>query len=151
MTATPRRRRFLFGWPSSVDSLPPRRPALLHSCLFWVSGARKFRDGSCRAANADHLCPLDTLLKIEIGFSLCLGVFARDCFKPMAKTRRSDTHFFINSSTAVVIALIPVRRVGSGSGSNKLECRDGRGFPDFLLASTLDGSIAPSQNMKAGI
>jgi hypothetical protein len=30
-------------------------------------------------------------------------------------------YFFINSSTAVVIALIPVRRVGSGNGSNKLE------------------------------
>ena len=60
-------------------------------------------------------------------------------------------YFFINSSTAEVIALTPVRKVGSGSGSNRLECRDGRGFPDFLLASTLAGSIAPSQNIQEGI
>src|SRR6266705_3205561 len=66
-------------------------------------------------------------------------------------TRSRKDHFFINSSTAAVIALTPVRRVGSGSGSNRLECSDGSGLPDFRLASTLDGSIAPSQNMKDGI
>jgi hypothetical protein len=41
--------------------------------------------------------------------------------------------------------LTPVRNVGSGSGWNKLECNEGSGLPDFLLASTLAGSIAPSQ------
>src|SRR2546426_8818637 len=61
------------------------------------------------------------------------------------------TYFFISSSTAAVIPLIPVRRVGSGSGSNKLECSDGSGLPDFLAASTLAGSTAPNQNMNAGI
>jgi hypothetical protein len=41
---------------------------------------------------------------------------------PSPKVRREQdnpepaAYFFINSSTAVVIALIPVRRVGSGSG-----------------------------------
>jgi hypothetical protein len=59
--------------------------------------------------------------------------------------------FFINSSTALVIALTPVRNVGSGSGSNKLECSEGNGLPDFLLASTRAGSTAPSQNMHEGI
>lgn len=54
-------------------------------------------------------------------------------------------YFFINSNTAAVIALTPVRNVGSGSGWNKLECSDGNGLPDFLLASTLAGSIAPNQ------
>ena len=44
------------------------------------------------------------------------------------------------------MALTPVRKVGSGNGSNKLECSDGRGLPDSLLAFTLAGSIAPSQN-----
>lgn len=73
---------------------------------------------------------------------------AKHVFLRLVKAR---DYFFINSITAVVIALIPVRRVGSGSGSNKLECSDGRGFPDFLAASTLAGSTAPNQNMKAGI
>ena len=54
-------------------------------------------------------------------------------------------YFFISSSTAAVIALTPVRNVGSGSGWNKLEWSEGSGLPDFLLASTLAGSIAPSQ------
>jgi hypothetical protein len=35
--------------------------------------------------------------------------------------RRDPGYFFINSSTAVVIAFIPVRKVGSGNGSNRLE------------------------------
>lgn len=67
------------------------------------------------------------------------------------RNTRAHLYFFINSSTAVVIALIPVRRVGSGSGSNKLECSEGSVLPDFLAASTRAGSTAPSQNMKAGI
>ena len=54
-------------------------------------------------------------------------------------------YFFNNSSTAAVIALTPVRNVGSGNGWNKLEWSDGSGLPDFRLASTLAGSIAPSQ------
>ena len=80
---------------------------------------------SYRGVNVDHLFSLVVLLCVN--------------------------YFFINSSTAAVIARTPVRRVGSGSGSNRLECSDGKGLPDFRLASTLDGSIAPSQNMKAGI
>ena len=80
---------------------------------------------------------------------LCALAPLRASFHP--KTPGSKSHFFINSSTAVVIALIPVRKVGSGCGSNKLECNEGRGFPDFAAAATLAGSTAPNQNMKAGI
>src|SRR5437762_548648 len=72
--------------------------------------------------------------------------------KTQSKIPKSPpAYFFISSSTAEVIALIPVRRVGSGCGSNKLECSDGKGLPDFMAASTLEGSTAPSQNMNAGI
>src|SRR5262245_51679954 len=60
-------------------------------------------------------------------------------------------YFFINSSTTEVIAFTPVLSVGSGSGANKLECNDGRGLPDCLLAATRAGSTAPKLNSKLGI
>ena len=50
-----------------------------------------------------------------------------------------------------VMAMTPVRIVGSGSGANKGEWRNGRAVPAFLLSATLAGSVAPSQNMAAGI
>src|ERR1051326_4206777 len=78
------------------------------------------------------------LLENRISFLFAfLHLCERETSPENAKTQ---THFFINSSTAAVIALTPVRKVGSGKGSNKLECSDGRGLPDFLLASTLAGS-----------
>jgi len=42
-------------------------------------------------------------------------------------------------------AMTPVRNVGSGNGSNKLECKDGRGLPDLRLAAIFSGAIAPNQ------
>jgi len=60
-------------------------------------------------------------------------------------------YFFISSRTTPVMAFMPVRSVGSGKGANRLECREGRGFPDFRLASTFAGSTAPSQNITDGI
>src|SRR5438132_9719779 len=35
-------------------------------------------------------------------------------------------YFFISSSTTPVMAFMPVRRVGSGEGANRLECKEGR-------------------------
>jgi putative ABC transport system permease protein len=61
------------------------------------------------------------------------------------------SYFFIKSSTAEVIAFIPVRRVDSGTGANSGECNDGSGAPVSLFAFTFDGSTAPSQNIAAGI
>src|SRR5512138_1636478 len=55
----------------------------------------------------------------------------------------SVLYFFINSSTTDVMAFTPVLRVGSGTGANKLECKEGSGLPDCLLAATLTGSTAP--------
>jgi hypothetical protein len=49
-------------------------------------------------------------------------------------------YFFINSSTAAVMALTPVRNVGSGNGWNKLEWSEGAA--DFRLAS-LAGADSP--------
>ena len=60
-------------------------------------------------------------------------------------------YFFISSRTTPVMAFMPVRSVGSGKGANRLECKEGRGFPDFRLASTFAGSTAPSQNITEGI
>ena len=52
-------------------------------------------------------------------------------------------HFFINSSTAVVIPTMPVRMVGSGTGANLLECRPGNSFPSFLNWAMFSGATAP--------
>src|SRR2546422_4303901 len=60
-------------------------------------------------------------------------------------------HFFINSSTAAVIALTPVRIVGSGKGAKSAECSDGSGVPVSLLSLTFGGSTAPSQKIVVGI
>ncbi len=61
-------------------------------------------------------------------------------------------HFFIKSSTAEVIAIMPVRIVGSGTGANLLECRLGSGAaPGFRLSAYFAGSTAPTLNMQAGI
>ena len=48
-------------------------------------------------------------------------------------------YFFINSSTAAVIPIIPVRIVGSGTGANLLECRVGNSFPAFLNSAIFAG------------
>src|SRR6185503_12157054 len=53
-------------------------------------------------------------------------------------------YFFINSSTAEVIALTPVLNVGSGTGAKSAEWRPGNGTPDSRLCLTLAGSEAPS-------
>src|SRR5205085_4681274 len=60
-------------------------------------------------------------------------------------------YFFINSNTAVVIALIAVRIVGSGTGANRAEWSEGSGTPVCLLWAILAGSTAPTQKMTAGI
>jgi len=40
-------------------------------------------------------------------------------------------YFIINSSTALVIPIIPKRIVGSGTGANLLDCTLGSGTPVF--------------------
>src|SRR6266705_1683317 len=60
-------------------------------------------------------------------------------------------YFFIKSSTAVVIAMIPVRIVGSGTGANLLECRVGNSFPACLYSAIFAGSTAPMWKLTAGI
>ena len=62
-----------------------------------------------------------------------------------------SSHFFINSSTAVVIPIMPVRMVGSGTGANLLECRLGNSFPSFLYSAIFAGSTAPMWKSTAGI
>jgi len=42
-------------------------------------------------------------------------------FLDFARNDEDSNHFFINSSTAAVIATLPVRIVGSGTGANLLE------------------------------
>lgn len=59
--------------------------------------------------------------------------------------RNNQIHyFFISSSTAVVIAIIPVRIVGSGTGANLLECKLGRCVPVLLLSAIFSGATAPT-------
>src|SRR5438876_10903051 len=59
-------------------------------------------------------------------------------------------HFFSSSTTALVIPIIPVRMVGSGTGANLLECKLGNGVPLFFDSATFAGSTAPTTNMNAG-
>ena len=58
-------------------------------------------------------------------------------------TPAAAVYFFINSSTALVIPIIPTRIVGSGTGANLLECKLGRSMPFFLLSAIFAGSTAP--------
>src|ERR1043166_2922504 len=51
------------------------------------------------------------------------------------------SYFFIKSNTTAVMAFTPVLRVGSGSGANKLECREGNCFADSFLGATFGGSL----------
>ena len=51
---------------------------------------------------------------------------------PAGDTPALQLYFFINSSTALVIPMIPTRIVGSGTGANLLECRVGNSFPACL-------------------
>ena len=60
-------------------------------------------------------------------------------------------YFFINSSTAAVIAFTPARMVGSGTGAKSAECNEGTGFPLRLFSANTFGSVAPNQNIIAGI
>src|SRR5262249_2695340 len=50
---------------------------------------------------------------------------------------------FINSSTALVMPMIPTLIVGSGTGANLLECSVGNSFPSFLNCAIFSGSTAP--------
>src|SRR4026209_2262253 len=68
-----------------------------------------------------------------------------------AEATPAVAYFFINSSTAAVIAFTPARMVGSGTGANNAECSDGTGFPVRLLSARTFASVAPSQNITAGI
>src|SRR4029077_13833927 len=63
-----------------------------------------------------------------------------------------EDYFFIRSSTAAVIATMPVRIVGSGTGANLLECRVGSGaVPGFFDSANFAGSTAPTWKLTAGI
>ena len=67
-----------------------------------------------------------------------------DC-PPVAILGFAENYFFIRSSTAAVIATIPVRIVGSGTGANLLECKLGSGdAPGFFDSAILVGSTAPT-------
>src|SRR5436853_6376294 len=64
----------------------------------------------------------------------------------------ADHYFFVSSSTAAVIATIPVRIVGSGTGANLLECKLGSGdAPGFFDSAIFAGSTAPTWKSTAGI
>ena len=57
----------------------------------------------------------------------------------------ANRYFFIKSRTALVIAITPVRIVGSGKGANLLECKLGNGAaPGFLEAAIFSGATAPT-------
>jgi hypothetical protein len=67
-----------------------------------------------------------------------------DC-PPVAILGFAEDYFFIRSSTAAVIATMPVRIVGSGTGANLLECRVGSGAaPGFFDSANFAGSTAPT-------
>src|SRR5437763_10402121 len=72
---------------------------------------------------------------------------------PLATDNCSLTtaYFFMSSSTTEVMALTPVRSVGSGNGSNRAECSDGNGVPVSLLRFIFAGSTAPNQKSVEGI
>ena len=54
-------------------------------------------------------------------------------------------YFFIKSSTALVIAIIRVRIVGSGTGATLLECKLGSGGgPGFFEAAIFADATAPT-------
>ena len=59
--------------------------------------------------------------------------------------------FFSRSSNALVIPMIAVRMVDSGTGRNLLECSDGKGVPLFFDSATFAGSTAPTLICSAGI
>ena len=66
--------------------------------------------------------------------------YARDHRK-----RAVPDYFFIKSNTAAVIATMPVRIVGSGTGANLLECKVGSGgAPGFFDSAIVAGSTAPT-------
>src|SRR5437588_12958383 len=63
-----------------------------------------------------------------------------------------ENYFFIRSSTAAVMATVPVRIVGSGTGANLLECKLGGGdAPGFFDSAIFAGSTAPTWKSTAGI
>src|SRR5206468_5397547 len=53
-------------------------------------------------------------------------------------------------TTAAVIALTPVRRLGTGSGWYRDEWIEGSGSPFARAAATLSGGMVPRRNMKIG-
>ena len=63
-------------------------------------------------------------------------------------------HRFSYCSSAIaasVMAVTPVRRVGSGDGAKNGECAEGSATPVRSLSATFAGSYAPSQKMTAGM
>src|SRR5947207_8419791 len=80
-----------------------------------------------------------TGLKASVNKSGSEGRYRQTC------ARVGENHFFIRSSTAAVIATIPVRIVGSGTGANLLECKLGSGdAPGFFDSAIFAGSTAPT-------
>src|SRR5205814_9593607 len=64
----------------------------------------------------------------------------------------SSDYFFIKSSTAAVMATMPVRIVGSGIGANLLECKLGNGAaPGFLDSAILDRKSTRLNSSHLGI
>jgi hypothetical protein len=86
---------------------------------------------------------------LNVDFSLCAQRPAQFDIRP--ESHAVCCYFFIKSSTALVMAMSPVRMVGSGTGANLLECKLGNGVPVFLLSAAFAGSTAPTLNMNAGI
>lgn len=52
-------------------------------------------------------------------------------------------HYCSSEIATLVIAVTPVRMVGSGSGSKWLVCGPGSSFPAACAAANFNGSIAP--------
>jgi hypothetical protein len=57
----------------------------------------------------------------------------------------------MSSRKARTSAIIAVLIVGSRSGANRAECRDGSGVPDFIAASYFAGSTAPTRSISVGM
>ena len=57
----------------------------------------------------------------------------------------------MSDSTTDAIAVTPVRRVGSGTGANRLECSDGSGAPVARLYASRYGAVAPPRKRTVGI
>ncbi len=137
-------------WPVALGGSPSARAQKRHSSSRRRGNRRR---GSATALRTQP--GISSVLRLPAGWRR-----ATSNDRPAARAPRkflcSDLvrqldYFFSRSSTTLVIATIPVRIVGSGTGRNLLECNEGRLAPVFFASATFSGATAPTLNMKAGI